>query len=298
MSARTRAWLALLAASCTGDDLHERDSCAEDDPFAIQIDVQVPSELAARGVTVHWADRPPPGGVMAPPTFGVASLRRGFATRDEAAAFDTPFVVRVGGAEAARAEVRLSACDFVTALGYEPQDRRQLVVRYHLKSDTVLEAASILSYSPQTACTATAVPDPGGGLVAPECVGDARSLGVFVTAAPPLRPTALLVDDDPVVPRMIAPWGDGALLLFVIDTPLGQPAAAVQHTLRVVQGGATSGALNLRFDRCLEMLGSHPADDLRYQRLSLALDGETLSVDDTADVTCMFADGTLIIGVP
>lgn len=290
--------VAIGLVGLTGCVLEDSDNACIEPAFAIQVNLSIPFDVGEQGVVLHWADQSPSDGVAAPAGYSNTALRRSFLTRAEAAAFEGPFVVRVGGVERGRATMAFSDCDRVADIGQDPADRRQAVFAYSLDFDGSLEGGGN-SYA-GIDCVASAGPPITYQVPELPCPLSERRLMYRFALEGPLVPTRVLVDGVEVAPYSISPSDRGAYFSVHLVSPLGAPVSSVQHDLAIEQDGVRSAIYDARFQPCIGAASDEDIDpdSLVYQRLHLDLVDGVLEVDDWSGYDCGTVSGTSFGAVP
>ncbi len=277
----------LLALAVVGCD-HGADAC-EVPAYEIRVEIAVSFDEAQDGLTVYWDDQTPSAGVSVHDvgSRGVV-LRRVFATRADALAFDVPFVVRVADREVDRRTVSFADCDRVADIGSDPTLRREAVYAY--STDNGVDYLR---------CYSTAgIPAPSDAYAAGcELTERHDRYRLTVPAAGDLR---LLVDGVAAEPHGIAPDVAGVLLEIDLAAPLDTPPHDVDHTLMIEQGGEASSAFDASLSPCLAQLASDDvaADRLHYQQRTLRLVDGVLEIDGWGGIECGTLDGETIVSIP
>jgi hypothetical protein len=279
-------------AAVAGCQTAADDVCSPPPELAIQIDLTVPYDVGTQGVVIHWSDQDPAAGVVGPAGSGVVPLRREFSTRAEAVAFDLPFVVRVAGVERGRASVAFADCDQVSALGHDPDGRRQAVFGYALDFDGNLEGA------PRgLRCLATTGPTLDEAL-ARGCAISERRLMYRTRLEGPLAPTFVLVDDVEVPPYAIGVGSQAVELEIHMVSPLDAPVTLVAHDVVIEQAGVASTPYRAGFGTCIRADEDVDPAALVFQREALELVDGVLQLDEWSGYECGTIDGTVFGAIP
>lgn len=282
--------MTIVAAAVVGCQGADEDPCTQPE-YSVQVDLAVPIHLGEQRVVLYWADQGPEDGVAAPPEPGVLHLRRAFATRAEAVAFDEPFVVAVDGVERGRASISLAECDQVAAVGHAPGERRQGRFTYSFGvGDQLMRALGF-------ECLATAgLPTLHQQLVA-GCEISERRLAYRFEVPGNAVATRVLVDDTPTPPSSISQWPDTTLYEIEISSPRNVPIERVRHQLVIEQDGVRSTALAVDFETCVRLANGSgfDADLILHQRRGVEVVDGVLEVDPWFGYSCSTPTETVYV---
>lgn len=239
-----------------------------------------------QGVVVYWADQDADRGATGPDGYG---LRRTFASRGDAAAFDVPFAVRIAGVERGRATVAFAACDDVGDTGQDPTERRQAVFSLDFSGDLEngSRPAGIECLSDGGIPTVQQALDHA-------CELSERRLVYRLRIPGPAVLTTVLVDGVSAPPYSISPESTGVYFVVALRSSLDVATSGVEHQLAIEQGGAQSVPFQATFGPCIADAdqGSVDPDAIVNQRQSLELVDGALVLDDWSGYECLFLDGT------
>jgi hypothetical protein len=220
------------------------------------------------------------------------AIRRGFATREEALAFDRRFVVRVGGVEAGRSEARFSRCDLVSAVGLDPAARRRAVFEYEVGSAPTLQAYPWRRHRPEVSCwleVLASAPDYYSPIPLP--MSD-HELEIWLLV--PAGTVELALDGVPTEPLVVGALPDGRSVFGVTHGwPDAEAIAGLQTTLSLALDGTAQGEVTLSFERCIarSMTRGKPPEDLVRQENELTTATGVLAID-WGEFSCWYRDGT------
>ena len=282
--------LALFIACVGGCTASRHDDVCAVTAYAIQVEVAVPFDVGTQGVVVRWADQEMSAGIRAPERYSIVQLRRVFSTRDEALAFDTPFVVNVAGVDRGRAAVDFADCDQVAAIGQDPAERHQAVFSFSLDFSGDLEGGGAYA---GLACRASSdLPTPEQ-LLEEGCEPSGRTLIYRVRLDGEVLPTSVLVDGVAVPPAAIWPSTQGVYFEIGLRSALDHPVRDVIHSVVIEQDGVRSSPHEARFEPCIAeaMREDIDPDTLLYQRQALEVVDGVLQIDSWAGYECGTVDG-------